>query len=120
MMNSRPFQTVNQVTTVPVQFSYSQVSQNMPATYPNFLANINSQPNFIHVPANTTVYEPQSKTNSQIIYRTQTVPGQHSSSFHHLPNNQSTFNINPQPLNYKTSPVQVTSVRPHFINRNLS
>lgn len=76
MINSRPFPSVSQVTTVPVQFSYSQVSPNFTTTYSNLPTNIiNSQPNFIPVPTTNVIYEPPSKTNSQIIYRTRTLPG---------------------------------------------
>ena len=123
MINSRPFQPVSQVTTgpVPIQFSYSQVSSNNPTTYLNLHPNINPQPNFIPIPTTNVFYEPQSKTNSQIIYRTQTLPNKPSSvSFHHLPNNQPIYPNNSQNVPFQPSSVPLTSVRPHFINRNIS
>ena len=133
MINSRPFQPVSQVMTgpVPVQFSYSQVSSNNPTTYLNLHPNINPQQNFIPIPTTNVFYEPPSKTNSQIIYRTQTLPNKPSSvSFHHLPNNQpiypnlpnnqSIYPNNPQNIPFQPSYVPLTSVRPHFMNRNIS
>lgn len=68
-MNQINYQPVSQVTTVPVQFSYSQVSQNRPVSYTNVPHNINTQPNFYQPPSMNVGIDPAYKTNSHIIYK---------------------------------------------------
>ena len=128
-MNYPPLQTVNHAPSVPVQFSYSQVSpyistsyQNLPSNINSHLpSNINTHQNFIPQPNKQIFYEPLTKSTSQIIYRTQTLPSQFpSGSFHHPPNTQPIFHHPSQSVPFHTTSVPVKPVRPHFIGRNFS
>lgn len=121
IMNHLPFQTVNHVTNVPVQFSYSQVSPNISTNYQHLPTNIHTHPSFIPAPTTNVFYDPLSKSNSQIIYRTQTLPSQlPSGSFHHSPNIQPVFHSHPQKVPFQPTSVPINPVRTQFIGRNIS